>query len=339
MGDRRVSISAVSAAFKAPMSVKGARRWALLILCEYADDEGYSYPKVSTIARRAGIDREETVREALRALEAEGYIERVINGWAGVRGQIPEGKRPNLYRIHISAEGNPTGPKVTRKAGKGATQKSGRGPTQKSGSHGSPKNGEQEPSIEEPSQENPPPTPSKEGATDGRLFEPGTKAAGASLRATKVRRHSAETAAMSASFAPFWSDYPGSAKSGKGSRIKGEEAWVRVLARGQDRNGEPVTTATYARRLGHYNDARRLFHEHWAALGVPDAWPKIINASTFINSKSKLFAEPWTIEDVADYWPAPDGREWTETKPRAPKLTRAEFQARVAASKETANNG
>jgi len=165
-----MSISAVSAAFKASQEVNGARRWTLLILCEYADDEGYSYPKVSTICRRAAISRDETVREALRWLEAEGYIERIINGWAGVKGDIPEGKRPNLYRIHLSSIGAPTGPKTVREPGAGATQKSGRSPTQKTGRSDYPENGEQN-RHSEPPHEPTTPTPPEEGKSST-LFDP-----------------------------------------------------------------------------------------------------------------------------------------------------------------------
>lgn len=285
-----MSVTAVSRALSAPRNVTGAARWTLLILCEYADDEGYSYPKISTIARRAALKREETVREALRQLESDGYIERIVNGWAGVRGQIPEGKRPNLYRIHIDAEGRPTGPKVKRSAGGGAARPAGTPAPQDSGSSGSPSSGDQN-RHGDPSGDPDPPNPPDGGDDESgqpQLFN------GSNGGATTRRSRRARDDAADAELAEWWKRYPAGKKRGP----RPYRAWRKARAK--------LTLAALDDRLANYLAARRLYEDHH---GVA---PPLMMGATFLNSKGEMWdGAAWTIEDCAEYWPAPGGGDWS----------------------------
>lgn len=144
-----MSIRAVAAVLELGRDIKGSRRLVMIALADSMNDEGFAYPKRETIARKAalptnkkGLDR---VTQLLSSLEVDGYLVRHVNAWAGTLQNIPEGKRPNVYRFTD---------KVWQSAGvdEVAPQKLGTPPPQKLGSHGSPKNGDQnrhkEPSLE-----------------------------------------------------------------------------------------------------------------------------------------------------------------------------------------------
>ena len=98
-----MSIDHVSDVLRLGPEVSGSRRLVLIVLAEMADgDSGVCFPKLSTIGERAGIARTRTVSEVLSWLESHSLIERKVNGWAGFEGQIPKGKRPNLYRLTLT---------------------------------------------------------------------------------------------------------------------------------------------------------------------------------------------------------------------------------------------
>jgi hypothetical protein len=84
-------------------TAKGTDRLVLLSLANHAGKEPVNgaweaWPGVATIAREAGLDRTRTVQESLARLEAQGAIQRLINGAPDHRIRVD--RRPNLYRIH-----------------------------------------------------------------------------------------------------------------------------------------------------------------------------------------------------------------------------------------------
>lgn len=284
-----MSIGLMSRASKAPMEINGAKRWALIWLANFADDEGYSYPKVSTICRLSAIKREETVREALRELEADGYIERLINGWAGVKGQIPEGRRPNLYRVYITTDGHPYGPKVTRSAGVGATQNPGTGATQDSGSPAYPESGEENSHLDS-SLEVTPPTPSEEGDEDPSLFEQGAGGGDVvSMAERRKRSGRASDEVLMAGFQPWWDRYRSMGDKGRnvGAKSKAFANWKRRLTEG-------VPPKVLFEALENYMAARALAEEIW------EGRPPLMNASTFIGRGGKFTDWDHPIEGPDD---------------------------------------
>lgn len=95
-----MSVRAIAAVLDLDRDVKGARRLVMIALADNMNDEGFAYPKRETIARKAGLsDDMDYISKLLRSLERDGYIVRHINAWAGTLNNIPEGKRPNVYRF------------------------------------------------------------------------------------------------------------------------------------------------------------------------------------------------------------------------------------------------
>ena len=271
-----VSNSALTKVFSLGTDVKGARRLVLLVLADYADDEGYSYPKISTIALRAGLEREETVREHLSWLEGEGLIERIVNGWAGVRGQIPVGKRPNLYRLTL-------GPRIP--GGQGPRETGGQGPTESVG---------QNPHDRSPRDPTSPTPPEPEGeAADAapQLFV----VAGAVTADERKRRADPEGDARAVVFDEWYRRYPSGRKGSKPAALR---AFRRALREG-------ATMSDLDRQLGHYEAARVAYRARWSV----DA--PLMNASTFLNGKRALWDTEWGPDDLP-YWPAPAGWEWSD---------------------------
>ena len=73
----------------------------LLAYADVADDDGDNcFPKVETLETKTGHGRR-SVQKLTNSLIGKGYVERDLNAFVGTRGQIPGGKRPNLYRLHI----------------------------------------------------------------------------------------------------------------------------------------------------------------------------------------------------------------------------------------------
>ena len=135
----------------------GTDRLVLLALANHANDNGEAWPSIDTIAREAGVQRRQTVKDALARLVAAGLIEREINGAPDHR--LRADRRPNLYRL--------TGARLTApRGGTGARESSpGDEPTgarfTASRGHASRSNGGtgNEPlTVTEPSSEPPPPT-------------------------------------------------------------------------------------------------------------------------------------------------------------------------------------
>lgn len=90
--------------------ISGARRMILMSLANHANTDGYAWPSRELIAAEAGLVRIKTVTEHLSWLEAEGYITREVNGWAGEHGEIPADERPNLYQLAAAWDAPPWEP-------------------------------------------------------------------------------------------------------------------------------------------------------------------------------------------------------------------------------------
>lgn len=68
-----MSIRAINWALELP--IPPTPKLVLVVIADYADDKGYAFPGVETIARRASIS-ERTLTRVLADLEANGFIER-----------------------------------------------------------------------------------------------------------------------------------------------------------------------------------------------------------------------------------------------------------------------
>ena len=92
-----MSVQALSWVFdKSPTT--GTDRLVLLALANHASSDAWEcYPSIATLAREAGIARPRTVQQSLARMEANGHVERSING--AVDQRIRTDRRPNLYRI------------------------------------------------------------------------------------------------------------------------------------------------------------------------------------------------------------------------------------------------
>ena len=97
----------------------GSDRLVLISLANHATNQPpwECYPGIATIARESGIARPRTVQEALARLEANGHIERIINGATDAR--IRPDRRTNLYRIMIGVTESDTPCGVTDSALRG----------------------------------------------------------------------------------------------------------------------------------------------------------------------------------------------------------------------------
>lgn len=75
----------------------------LLAIADHADDEGdNAWPSKSRLAKKVGLS-ENRIRQMLRALEADGWIE--TGRQQGGTHRTPIDKRPNLYRIIMTNRG------------------------------------------------------------------------------------------------------------------------------------------------------------------------------------------------------------------------------------------
>lgn len=97
----------------------GSDRLVMISLANHATNQPpwECYPGIATIAREAGIARPRTVQEALARLEANGHIQRIING--ATDNRIRPDRRPNLYRIMIGVTESDTPCGVTDSAQRG----------------------------------------------------------------------------------------------------------------------------------------------------------------------------------------------------------------------------
>ena len=135
----------------------GTDRLVLLALANHANDNGEAWPSIDTIAREAGVQRRQTVKDALARLVAAGLIEREINGAPDHR--LRADRRPNLYRLTGARLTAPRGGTGAREASPGDEPTGARFTASRG--HASRSNGgtENEPlTVTEPSSEPPPPT-------------------------------------------------------------------------------------------------------------------------------------------------------------------------------------
>jgi hypothetical protein len=95
-----VSIQAVADVLALP-PIGQSERLVLIALANHANDEGFSYLKRETIMQEAGFSKKGTVTDVLGRLVARRFIVRIVNGWAGIDGQIPAHLRPNLYQLTL----------------------------------------------------------------------------------------------------------------------------------------------------------------------------------------------------------------------------------------------
>lgn len=68
------------------VNMPSSRKIVLLVLCHLADEHGFSFPSVDTIAKRAGVKRRQCQR-LLRELEHEGLVSVVGNASGGARSR------------------------------------------------------------------------------------------------------------------------------------------------------------------------------------------------------------------------------------------------------------
>lgn len=95
-----MSIRAMNAVFD--LDVEPKEKVVLLVLADYADEDGYCFPGQQTISRRASIP-ERTLRRLLDSLEQRGLLLRERR--VGERGE----RRTDGYRLAASLAGGPTG--------------------------------------------------------------------------------------------------------------------------------------------------------------------------------------------------------------------------------------
>jgi hypothetical protein len=87
----------------------GTDRLVLLSIANHANETGYAWPSVATIAREANAS-ERAVQRSLANLKDAGYITVLRN--AAPDERIPKDRRPNLYRVlkqRGDAHGTPRG--------------------------------------------------------------------------------------------------------------------------------------------------------------------------------------------------------------------------------------
>jgi hypothetical protein len=289
-----VSIRAIGAVLALGPEVAGGRRLVLIALADNMNDEGWAYPKRRTIAAKAGLKRLETVTELLGSLEADGYIERDVNGWAGIKGDIPKDQRPNLYRFTDKITGAPRNP----------------------GIGGSPDGGEGGlPGIRGPESFD----PSVIVEPDNNPLPPGRGEQGSLLDASNEetpvrerRKRATENPMVSASFDEWWTRYPSGKKGDRGAALR---AFSKAIA--------TDSIATLDRQLANYVAARQLYAGHFGGWAAP-----LRHASSWLNQARESYSEPWTLEDCR-YWPPPPGKSWDAVSPRGE--TREELMARELA--------
>lgn len=68
-----MSFQAMAWALKQP--AKTAEKFLLLVIANYADEQGRAWPSVETLARDTGMSRA-TVKRSMKKLEEAGYVRR-----------------------------------------------------------------------------------------------------------------------------------------------------------------------------------------------------------------------------------------------------------------------
>lgn len=122
-----MSVQALSWVFDEVRGLSPVQRLVLLSIANHADKYGdNAWPSIATIGEETDIARRNTVKDALRALRDEGWIEVEVN--QGGDHRVPADKRPNLYRLprmHGGAVGvPPTSSGGAADAARGGTSRS-----------------------------------------------------------------------------------------------------------------------------------------------------------------------------------------------------------------------
>lgn len=114
-----MSVHAISWVLK-HSAAEGTNRLCLLVLANYADEEGLAWPGVSRIAREMRVS-ERTAQRAIRSLAAGGHVEVVPQGAPDSR--IRADRRPNAYRLRTRGDDSVTPHGVTPDAPRGDNQR------------------------------------------------------------------------------------------------------------------------------------------------------------------------------------------------------------------------
>lgn len=308
-----MSLKAMTLVFEqSAEALSGANRMVLLVLAEHTNGEtGVAFPSVARIARRAGLKREETAREALRWLEAGGWIERRVEAFHGIEGEIPAGRRPNVYRLTLS-EAGPTGAKIRRQAKppvprESGSPENGERDSPENGPAGSPESGEQNRGPNRNGTGYPPVVPPAGGQEQDQpdLFtDPATRGATARTEQTGGQKF------LELQFEEWWAGYPSIPGRPRGVKSKALTAYLKTI-------GQGVTTSELLERRDTYLAARALAETHWGGVAP------LLHGSTFLSHRSRRHTD-W-IEPVGSI---DDERlaQW-----QGPMQAEAEDQGRAAA--------
>lgn len=99
-----MSVQALSWVFDEVRGLSPVQRLVLLSIANHADKYGdNAWPSVATIREETDLARDNTVRDALRFLRDEGWIEVEVNG--GGDHRVRADRRPNLYRLPLMRRG------------------------------------------------------------------------------------------------------------------------------------------------------------------------------------------------------------------------------------------
>jgi DNA-binding transcriptional ArsR family regulator len=118
-----MSIQAVGWAMKSGPKECG-RKFLLVALANYADEEGECWPSIARLAQDTAQDRR-TVQRHLRALEDDGFLERTTDPIPDTR--IRADRRPTMYRLKIQKRGGVLPPRAVFEASDGAAPVQSRG--------------------------------------------------------------------------------------------------------------------------------------------------------------------------------------------------------------------
>lgn len=231
---------------------------------DYTDKGSSAWPGQQTIADHLGVSRQ----------TVSGWLSQLIDAeWVSVERTM---KRGNVYYLNWR---KPLDSAMSRKPDIPETRdvKKTRQPMSKKPDMK--KNHEGEKTLTTP------PTPPGGREQAGTLFDQGT-VGGDVTHASKIDPKSDFVAEM---FERWWSSYP--SQSSRGSKQAALRAWRKAMKR------SGVTSQVMFARLVNYTLARQTFRDEHRQ------WPPLMNASTFINSKSEMFDVEWPLEECTGYWP------------------------------------
>lgn len=100
-----MSIKAINWALE--LTIPPTPKLVLVVLADYADDRGYSFPGIDTIARRSSVS-ERTVIRVLNDLEENGYVSRerrvLESGKRTSNGYLLHPERSQVTDRHVTSE-------------------------------------------------------------------------------------------------------------------------------------------------------------------------------------------------------------------------------------------